>query len=98
MVIVGWHSRLRRYARAIALIPLYVALICQGLLRVHGHIGHVVSRHVRVLGHARSVPLGRNMLVGRLFGRVDLISTIDAVLAALGGLGCVEARLEKDTG
>lgn len=97
MVTVGRHAGLRRDSGTVALIPLHVALVSQSLLRVHGHIWHVVSWHGRVLGHSRSIALRREMLVGRLFGRVDLITSVDTVLVAWSGLRCVKTRLQKST-
>jgi hypothetical protein len=48
---------------------------------------------MRVLGHARSVALRREVLVGRLFGRLDLVTTIDAVLVAWSWFGSIQACL-----
>lgn len=98
MMRAGGHARLRRHAGAIALIALHIALICQGLLGIHGHIGgHIASgAHVRVLRHAWAAALWREV-AGRLFGRVDLITAVDAVFAARRGLRSVETRLWKES-
>ena len=93
MVAVSRHTWLRGYARAIGLIPLHVALIRESLLGVHRHVGHVVVGHVRVLGNARSVALRREVLVGRLFRGLDLVTTIDAVLVARSRLGSIQTGL-----
>lgn len=90
---VSRHTWLRRYARAISLIPLYVALVSQSLLRIHGHVGHVVVGHMRVLGHARSVALRREVLVRGFFWRLDLVAAIDAILIAWSGLRSIKTSL-----
>ena len=98
MVTAGRHTGLWGDSRAVTLISLlHVALICQGLLGIHRHVGHVVSGHMRVLGDARSASLRREMLRSRLLGRVDLIAAVDAVLVARGGLRCVKTRLQRVT-
>jgi hypothetical protein len=96
VVAVGGHTWLRRYAGAVSLISLHVALVSQSLLGIHGHVGHiVVGRHVRVLGHTRSAALGRKVLVWGLFGRLDLVAAVNTVLVAWGGLGCIKACLNQ---
>jgi hypothetical protein len=90
---VSRHTWLRRYARAISLIPLYVALVSQSLLRIHGHVGHVVVGHMRVLRHARSVALRREVLVRGFFWRLDLVAAIDAILIAWSGLRSIKTSL-----
>jgi hypothetical protein len=93
---VGGHTWLRRYARAVSLISLHIALVSQGLLGVHGHVGHiVVGWHVRVLGHTRPAALRRKVLVRRLFGRLDLVAAVNAVLVAWSGFGGVKACLNQ---
>lgn len=93
MMRAGRHSWLRRHARAISLIALHIALVSQSLLRIHGHIGgHVASRaHVRVLWHAGTAL--RRQMAGRLFRRVNLVTTIHSIFTARRGLRCVEACL-----
>jgi hypothetical protein len=82
------------HAGAVTLIPLHVALVSQGLLGIHGHIGHVVAcRHVRVLRHARATSLGGEVGIGRFLWRINLIGAIDAVVASGRGFGCVQAGL-----
>lgn len=90
MVAAGWHSWL-----AIALVALlHVALVGKSLLRVHGHVGHVASGHVRVLGHAWSAAALRgNVLAGGLLRGVDLVGAINAVLVAGRWLGRIQACL-----
>lgn len=96
VVVAGRHAWLRRHAGPVALIPLlHIALICQGLLRVHGHVGHVVAGHVWLLGHARSAALRGEVLVGRLLRRFNLVTAVDAVFVAGSGLGSVQARLDE---
>ena len=87
----GSHAGLLGHARAVALVALHVALVGEGLLGVHGHVGHVAAGHV-ALGHARAAG-GRGDVRGRLLGRVGGVATVDAVFAAGGGLGGVEAGL-----
>ena len=91
---VGRHTGLRRYAGAVGLISLHIALISQSLLRIHRHVGHiVVRRHMRVLGHAGSVALRREMLVGGFFRRLDLVTTVNTVLVTWSRFGGVQACL-----
>jgi hypothetical protein len=76
---------LRRHAGAIPWISLHIALIGKCLLRVHGHVGHVSGgRHMRVLWHARSAGLWREVLAWGLLGGVYLIAPIDTILVARG--------------
>lgn len=63
------------------------------MLGINRHVGHVVIGHMRILGHARSVALRREVLVGRFFGRLDLVTTVDAVLVAWGWFGSIQACL-----
>lgn len=72
---------------------LNVILVRQRLLGIHRHIRHVGGGHVRVLGHARPVGLGREVLVWRLFGRIDLVRIVDTVLVPLTWLRRVQAGL-----
>jgi hypothetical protein len=88
------HARLRWHAGAIALVALDIALVRKSLLRIHGHIRHVVASHVRVLRDARTTRLGREMLVRRLLRRVHLVA-VYAILVAGSRLGSVEAGLEN---
>lgn len=97
MVVAGRHARLRGHSGAVALVPLlHVALVGERLLGVDGHAGHVVSGHVRVLGHAWPAGLGRDVLAGRLLRRVDLVAGVDAVLIARGRFGGIQACLKKE--
>ena len=82
---------MRRHAGAVALVTLDVVLIGKGLLGVHGHVWHIVTRHMRVLWHARSAAL-RGDVLARLFWRVNLVA-FDTVLVARCGLRGVEACL-----
>jgi hypothetical protein len=93
MMRAGWHSWLRRHARAISLVALHITLVRQSLLRIHGHIGgHIASRaHMRVLGHAGTAL--RWQMAGRLFRRVDLVTTVHSIFTARRGLRCVKACL-----
>lgn len=93
MVAVRRHAWLRGYSRAVSLIPLHVVLVCQSLCcGVHGHVWHVASWHMRVLGHG-SAALLRHVLLGRLIGRINLIASIDAVFVAGCGLRSIETGL-----
>lgn len=84
------HPGLRRHSRSITLVALLdVVLVGECLLRVHGHVGHVVAGHVWVLRHPRSAALRRDVLTGRIFGRLDLVATVDAVFVSGRGLGSV---------
>jgi hypothetical protein len=64
----------------------------QRLLGVHSDVGHVARRHV-ALGHPRPALLGRQVGARGLFGGVDGISVVHAVIPSRG-LGGVQAGLE----
>jgi hypothetical protein len=89
------HARLRGDTRAVTLIPLlYVALICKSLLGIHGHVRHVVARHVRLLRDTRSIAL-RDVLVRWLLGGFNLVTTINAVFVAGSRFGRVQTSLDQ---
>lgn len=86
---------LRGELAAVALVALlHVALIRERLLSFDRHVGHVVPRHVRVLGNALPAARGRDVLGGGLLRRVDLVA-IDAVLIAGSRLGGIQACLDR---
>jgi hypothetical protein len=95
VVVVGRHARLLGNSRSVSLISRDVALVGHGLLRVHGHIGHVRVGHMRVLGHALPGSLGWKVLVGGLVGRFDLVGTINAVVITGGRLWRIKASLDQ---
>ena len=76
---------------------LYVVCVrkCLRLLGIHrADIGHVVGRHVSLGRHSGSALLGRKMGARGLFGRVDRIRVVHAILGRRG-LGSVQACLES---
>jgi len=62
---------------------------------VHWHARHVGWGHAVVLLHGLSRRLRRELMVGRVLGRVDLVRVVDAVLVAAGRLWRVQACLRK---
>lgn len=84
------HASLR-WHRVLRASLLDVALVRHCLLGIHRNVGHVALRHVG-RGQAGSRGL-RDVCVGRLLGRVDLVGVVDAVLVAGCRLGCVQAGL-----
>lgn len=80
---------------------LYVVCVrkCLRLLGIHrADIGHVVGRHVSLGRHAGSALLGRQVGARGLFGRVDRIRVVHAIVGrrGLGGVqACLESALEK---
>lgn len=61
------HAGLLRHTGAVTLVALHIILVCQSLLGVQRHVGHVVAGHVLVLGHAWAASRRRDMGAG-LFG------------------------------
>lgn len=57
---------LRHWVRCTALID--VALVCEGLRRIHGYARHVIRLHVRILRNTRPAGLRREVRVRRIFG------------------------------
>jgi hypothetical protein len=57
--------------------------------------GHIIGRQVVASRHSGSLLLGREVLTGGLFGRLDLIRIVDTVLIAGSRLGGVEACLDN---
>lgn len=51
-----------------------------------------------ILLHRLSLRLRRELMVGRVLGRVDLVRVVDAVLVAAGRLWRVQARLGRRRG
>lgn len=89
------ETRRRHRVATTPLLLLNIALVGERLRRVHATDGHaVVGGHVRVMGHA--LALGRELLLRRLFGRVDLVRVVDAVLTTLRGFGSVQACLYRE--
>lgn len=88
------HARLAHGIPASALLA-NIPAICQ-VGWVHAHVRHIVGGHMRVLRHALlTSTLGRHMLLGGLFRRLNLVAIIDTILAALAGFRCVQAGLER---
>jgi hypothetical protein len=95
VVVVGGHAGLRWHPGCVTLVSLlYVRLVGHGLLGIQRHVWHVGTGHVGVLWHAGTAALRREMLVGRLVGAVDLVASLD-VLVARSGLGRVKAGLNQ---
>lgn len=80
--------RVGRHTTAVALVALHVALV-HG---VHGHIRHIVARHVRVSAHAAATR-GGDVLARGVLRRFDLIAAVDAVVVAGSGFWGVKAGL-----
>ena len=90
------HSRLG-HVLATSLLLLYVVRVRERLrlLGIHrADVRHVVGRHVSLGRHARSALLGRQVGARGLFGRVDRIRVVHAILGRRG-LGSVQACLES---
>lgn len=86
---------LRGHGVAAPLLLGDVVLVCERLLLLDG-LGHVTRVHLRVaLGDAGARLLRREVLRAGLLGRLDRAGIVDAVLAAAGGFGRVEARLGR---
>jgi DMSO reductase anchor subunit len=71
-------------------LRLHVA-VGERLLWIHPHVGHVTRRHV-ALRHAGPGLLGREVGTGWLFGGVDGVSIVHAVVAGRR-FGSVQAGL-----
>lgn len=70
-------------------VPLATALNVALIHGVHGHVGHVATRHVLVLAHARATAGGD--VRGRLLGRGGIVTV--ATIVSGTGFGGVEASL-----
>lgn len=87
---------LRRHGVPAPLLLGDVVLVCESLLLLDC-LGHVARVHLGVaLGDAGARLLRREVLRAGLLGRLDGAGIVDAVLAAAGGFGSVEARLGSD--
>jgi hypothetical protein len=90
-----WHATRRHSVLSLSGSLLDVARVRHG---IHGgHTSHIVAGHMGLLRHAwrllLSWGLWCKMGVGTLFGGIDLIGIIHAVLVPCGRLRCVQASL-----
>jgi hypothetical protein len=75
----------------------HVVLISHGRLGIKRKtLRHVAAGHVWVLRHARATCLGWEVLVCRLLGRFNLVTSIHAVLVTRSGLWSIQTSLEDN--
>lgn len=90
-----WDASLRWHGVSAPLLLGDVVLICKSLLLLDG-LGHVAWVHLRVaLWHTGARLLRGEVLRAGLLGRLDWAGIVNAVLAAAGRFGSIEACLER---